>query len=305
MSFEVIRQVMFQPAPEGTPVADAVRLAGPARRLRDSFEPLAMHAVWSKVVHDRLAEFGLDFFTGYVWGRAAPMGNPAGALVASAFAAFEPAVIVGRYDAARAAVDQATVWAAVVESCGISLREVLGDAAPEADIASAADRLGRAVESVDSAGRPLFAAVQATPWPADAYARLWQATLALREHRGDSHVAAYVAAGFDPVQMNILTELWLHYPLGAYSGSRAWSADRTEAVLASLRSGGLLDGDSLTPAGAAARSAVEDATDRAQDCVVDVLGDDLEPLCRQLDAWSAICVAAGAFPPDFRKRAAG
>ena len=304
MTYEAVRQAMFNPTPEGIPEPDAVSNGGPARRLRDAFEPLAMHAVWSKVVHERLAAFGLDFFSAYVWGRAAPMGNPGGALVASAFAAFEPSIIAARYEAGRAAVDQPTMWAAVVESTGSSLRQVLGEPAAPA-VAAVADQLGRAVDGVDSAGRPLFAAVQSMPWPQDPFARLWQACLALREHRGDGHVAAYVAAGFDPVQMNILTELWLHYPLGAYSGSRAWSPERTAAALAGLGERGLLDGETLTPAGAGARAAVESATDVSQSAVVAALADHLEPLCRQLDEWSAACVAAGMFPPDFRKRAAG
>ena len=31
-------------------------------------------------------------------------------------------------------------------------------------------------------------------------------------HRGDSHVAAAAAAGLDPVELNILTELWIGMP---------------------------------------------------------------------------------------------
>ena len=39
--------------------------------------------------------------------------------------------------------------------------------------------------------------------------------------------------------------------------------------------------------------------------IVTALGDDLGSVIDQLDEWSARCVAAGAFPPDVFKRAAG
>ena len=35
------------------------------------------------------------------------------------------------------------------------------------------------------------------------------------------------------------------------------------------------------------------------------IGDDLASVVEQTDAWSQLCVEAGAFPPDIRKRAAG
>ena len=50
--------------------------AGPARRLRDAIEPIAMHAVWARRTNERLAGLGLDFLGGYVWGRAAALGEP-------------------------------------------------------------------------------------------------------------------------------------------------------------------------------------------------------------------------------------
>jgi hypothetical protein len=49
-------------------------------------------------------------------------------------------------------------------------------------------------------------------------ARLGAAEL-VREHRGDGHLAAPVAAGLDVVTMNVLT-VWLGYPPGEYSATR-------------------------------------------------------------------------------------
>ena len=74
------------PRPAGTPLPGVVRAGGPARRLRDACEPLAMHAVWNRRTNERLAALGLDFLTGYVGGRAASLGEPSPPVVAAAFA---------------------------------------------------------------------------------------------------------------------------------------------------------------------------------------------------------------------------
>ena len=118
-------------------------------------------------------------------------------------------------------------------------------------------------------------------------------------------VAAYIGAGFGPVEMNILTELWLGYPLGAYSGSRAWPEATTEAALAGLRDRDLLDGDDLTSLGRTVRGTIEDSTDAMEQPVVDALGGELDTIVGQLAIWSRRCVDAAMFPPDPRKRAAG
>jgi hypothetical protein len=135
--------------------------------------------------------------------------------------------------------------------------------------------------------------------------RLWRACELIREHRGDSHIAASIARGLDPVEMNVLTEVWVGMPLGSYSASRAWTAEQLEAAADRLRAAGLLDGDALTEVGRRERDALEAQTDAMEASIVDALGDHLDADVALLDDWSARCVAAGAFPPDVYKRAAG
>ncbi len=86
------------PRPAGTQLPEVVRGGGPARRLRDACEPLAMHAVWNRRTNERLAALGLDFLTGYVGGRAASLGEPSPPVVAAAFAWFEPNLLAGWYE---------------------------------------------------------------------------------------------------------------------------------------------------------------------------------------------------------------
>jgi hypothetical protein len=185
-----------------------------------------------------------------------------------------------------------------------SLRETLPDA-DESTVAAVADALEAAVDGLDGTGRPLFTALRSAPRSTDPFGRLWRAADLVSEHRGDGHIATYVAEALDPCRMNILTELWLGFPLGEYSGTRAWPQQATDTALNSLRASGLLDGDELSKSGRALREAIEVRTDDTQHALVDALGGGLDGAAEQLARWSQQCVTAGFFPPDPRKRAAG
>lgn len=301
MNYDEVKQAYFPSEPLQFARPAVMTDATPARRLRDGIEPLAMHAVWSRGVNEMLARHGLDFMGGYVWARATSLGDPCGAVVAATFAAFEPGFLAPVYDVSRACVPRDILVVDLNEAVGRSLRAVLGDGDPS----GTTEALARAVHAADATGRALFAGVRSLPTPSDPFAALWQVCLALREYRGDSHVAAYVAAGYDPVQMNILTELWAGYPIGEYSRTRGWSPARTETALASLRAAGLIDGDAITAKGRTARDAIEATTDALCDPLVTAIGSDIEWVLTQVDQWSQSCITAGAFPPDIRKLACG
>ena len=301
MDYDEVVAVAFQARPEGTPVPDAVASAGPARRLRDAAEPVAMHAVWSRSTNERLRSLGLDFFGAYVGGRAASLGDPVGAVVAAAFAWFEPSFVAGVHGAARAAATPAQITSLRDEATTASLRVVLGADDPT----EVADLLADAVEPAEGTGRPLFSGLRSRGRPADPVQRLWWACDLVREHRGDSHVAAAASAAIGPVEMNILTELWLGMPLHSYTASRGWAPAAMEAATSRLADRGWVAGASLTDAGRGARRAVEASTDAQEQEVVDALGDRLDDVCRQLETWGARCIEQGAFPPDALKRAAG
>jgi hypothetical protein len=291
----------FAPRPDGTPLPEAVTSGSPARRMRAACEPIAMHPVWSRRTNERLAELGLDFLTGYVGGRAAVLGEAPPAVVAAVFAWFEPSVVVAVVEAARSTVPAERLLAVRAEATTESLREVLGDDDP----GEVADLLAEAASAADGAGRPLFTAVRERGRPQDAVQRLWWACELVREHRGDSHVAAANVAGLDPVQMNVLTELWLGMPLLSYAATRVWPPHALDAAVASLRERGWVDGEALSDEGRRVRSAVEAATDVQEQPVLDRLGGRLDEVCAQLEVWSEQCVQAGAFPADVLKRAAG
>ena len=264
-----------------------------------------MHSVWSRVTNEALAKHGLDFFTSYVGGRAAALGEPATSVVVSAFAVFSPDLIGPVYEAARAACPRDQLIETRTSATIASLTAAIAPAPGGADVSSIADTLQAAVSSADATARPLFAGFQGQPWPSDPMGRLWHACELAREHRGDSHNAACIAAGLGPVAMNIITELWVGMPFGTYSASRGWTPSQLAATADQLRAAGWIDGDQLSAEGHDRRNAIEATTDAMQQSIVDAIGPGFDEIVLQLDAWSQRCIDAAAFPPNAFKRAAG
>lgn len=301
MDYETARQVFFQPAPEDTRTPYPVTHASPARRLRDACEPLAMHAVWCRRTNERLAALGLNFLTGYVFGRAACLGDVPSTLVVAAFAAFEPGLVTTLYDEARSIVSREELLAARDEETIDSLQDILSNL----DVLDAVNALRRGLAVADGTGRTMFSGLKARPWPENPYGQLWRACDLVREHRGDSHIAAYLTTGFNPLEMNILTELYVGMPLGSYTATRGWSAEAIATSAEQLQKKGYIENGALTLAGNHLRAEIEEGTDDMEQPLVDAIGKDFHSLIAQLNEWSRLCIKAGAFPPSELKRAAG
>ena len=165
--------------------------------------------------------------------------------------------------------------------------------------------LRRGLDAADVTGRPLSAGMRDLPWPAPPLAQLWHACTWLREHRGDSHVAACVAAGLDGVQANLLTEMAVGWEPLSYTATRGWSPEAMAAGIDALEQRGLVADGALTEEGRRLRVEVEETTDRLVQPVVDAMGDDLPDVVAWLDGWAQPLVDAGAVPPDPYKRASG
>ncbi len=283
---------LFEASPETWPRPMSV--TAPARRLRDVTAPIGEHGFWSAHTNRVLAKLGLAFMPAYLWGRGLGLGDPPGPLVASAFAVYEPRLVAAVYEHARRQCGRAGFQAAREEATIASLHEILG----EVDVRGAVAVLRRGVEAADGSGRALYSGVFSLGWPDDPLGQLWRACDLLREHRGDSHMAVWVAAGLNPVTANLLTELWLDMPLGGYTAlRRGWPEPDIEAGVADLGSRGLVSSGQITAAGRKLRDDIEATTDALEQPVIDAIGDDLEPTLRMIDAWSAAIADSGAFPP--------
>jgi hypothetical protein len=265
------------------------------------FEPVHDVTYFAPEALRAFTEAGLrGFWRGYFAGRAAPLGAVGAAPVTASFFNFAPSMV------ARALPG---VWelitpedALAVRSAGAvsALLRLLGG--QEAAMAAAADGLLRVTDGLDCAGRVLAAANAARPAPAEPAARLWHAANLLREHRGDAHFAALLAADIDGCEALVLRS-------GSGEGPtreqlqpvRGWTDEDWEDAAARLTGRGWLDPDgTLTPQGAAARQAVEDATDRAAArpwarlgaAATEELADLLGPIARA-------CAAELPFPNPF------
>lgn len=302
MDYAEARDAFFQPRSVDAPEPGTATWQTPARALRDAMEPIATICFWAEPAYDRYAGRGLDFLEGYVWGRACVLGEPAATVVASAFGVFEPSVVIGLYDSGRAKCPLAEMRTTKEAGAVEALRHVFGD--PDG-LADAVEMLRSGIAAADSSGRPMHAGLMSMDWPADPVGRLWHACTILREHRGDGHIAAYVAAGLSGLEANLLTELVVGWEPLAYTASRGWSPEAMHAGTAGLARQGLATNGTPTAAGQQLREQIEATTDRLMQPVTDAIGPDLPALTRTLDAWSQRIVDRGWFPPDPYKRASG
>ena len=294
--------------PTGDTPPTPVLAQSDARRLRDSIEPIATIGWWSRAAAHGTAGLGHGFFDGYVWGRAAALGDSvASEVVVAAFGVFEPTMLAATLQHGRSISSAAAVLGARSAGASEGLRTACAAAhVPEAIVAAFGSRLLEALTPLDGLGRPLFGALRAQPTPDDTYGRAWRAAELVREHRGDGHVAALVASGLSVVEANVFTELWLGFDLGEYSATRGFSPDVLAQAAGTLRHRGWLTNDNAVAAlGRTARDAIEAATDESQRALIAQLGDELDSVIANADTISQAILAAHAAPADPRKRAAG
>lgn len=226
------------------------------------YEPLHTVTYFSPQARAAFEDAGLrGFWRGYFAGRAAPLGRVDAAPVVASFFTFAPPMVHRALPHiwSRTSPEQAL---AVRQAGAVAgLRAVLADTAGP-DLAALADELAAAVDCLDPAGRVLGAANAALDPPDDPLARLWQAATTLREHRGDGHVAALVAAGIDGCEALV----WRTARDGGIGEReyRGWTEEQWAAAGSRLVERGLLAWDgSLTDVGRAERARVERCTDRA------------------------------------------
>src|SRR5436190_7267594 len=234
-----------------------------ARRMWSLFEPVHVVTYFTPEARSAFEAVGLrGFWRGYFGGRAAPLGPVGAAPVVAAFFGFAPRMVE------RAVPD---VWLRAAPEQALQARMDGAVAAlaarfpaePAGTLAEVADLLEAAIDGLDCAGRVLGAANAALPRPSNTWPRIWHATTVLREHRGDGHVAALVAAGVSGCE----TLVWRSsYDLvrDHLQPNRGWTDEEWDAARASLVERGWLAADgSPTAEGEAHHAAVEAATDRA------------------------------------------
>jgi hypothetical protein len=230
------------------------------------FEPVHAVTYFADEAREAYVAAGLrGFWRGYFAGRAAPLGTAGdGSGAGVVTAAF--------YNFAGGFVGRAvpSVWELISPADALRVRRegavaALGGllAGRETEVKAAAGLLERALDELDYPGRVLGAANAGLPAADDDLGRLWQAATTLREHRGDGHFAAVLAAGLDGCEVLVL-RCGLDMDRGIMQPIRGWSDEQWDAAQARLVDRGLLDADgAITEAGRDLRVTVERATDRA------------------------------------------
>ncbi|HEX2134120.1 MAG TPA: hypothetical protein VHH15_21465 [Actinophytocola sp.] len=234
----------------------------PARRLWASLEPLHDVVYFAPGVREAGISIGLrGYWMTYFAFRAAPLGPVGAGPVVAAFAGFEPSMVAKALPDAWTRATPAACLAARVEVSTAALRGVGVD---ESVCAAVAAELGPVLAAADGTGRPLHAANAALPVPGDPMAALWQVATTLREHRGDGHVAALVAAGVSGLEALLLQVASGKFPAEQMRSVRGWSSASWAAAADGLLERGLLAPDgALTPTGRELLADVEERTDAA------------------------------------------
>ena len=201
------------------------------------------------------------YWMAYFAGRASPMGEVEAPIVEATFFNFSPRLV-------RRAIPDAWVFASPDEVLEARWLGAAAALSAHMDQLTTAQRdrvrllLQDAAASLVCDGRVLAAANQITV-PDEPMAAIWQATTTLREHRGDGHVAALVAAGLTGLEAHLTIVAAGGTPRATIQAARGFTDEEWEHGIATLADRGLLDHSGHeTAAGRALRADVESATDR-------------------------------------------
>ena len=282
-------------------------LGSRARALALAIEPFAGQVYFSPECHANYVALGFSPSPGtfgnrvhlpdgpaYFSSRGGVMGQVPGEVVAAAFGVFNPDIVVPAVRYGWTLTDAATVSAARAEGAIAQLARLLGHEPDGLDRTIVL--LHRASDPLRPEGRPLFAGVRSRALPERPLGAAWQLADQLREFRGDAHVNAWTSAGFDPVEIGLLTERYWGLPSRSYVRSRGWVDHHFDAAEDRLHERGLFSDRDLTDAGRAAREEVEVATDRQMRPVIEALGDDFGELVRTIGGWSRTIQAGSGYP---------
>jgi len=265
-----------------------------ARRLHRLVEPIHLVTYFSDEPTDALLALGLrNYWDAYFAGRAAPLGRVRAEVVHAIFYNFADGEVVRHIPRVWDTATPEQALAARERGSVAALKRILGDLADAPSLARAADLATRAATSVPTEGRVLYAALRALPLPEEPVARLWHAATLLREHRGDGHIAALLAAGIGGTEAHVLHALSESIPAEKFGRVHHLAADRLARVVDSMQARGLIDASGwLSDAGRKIKERIESLTDHLaapaysslEPGELDQLIADLEPITATLEA---------------------
>jgi len=287
---------------------DIATLSKKSRNLWALLEPIAGQVYFSPECHANYQALGFAGSRGvqdgvampdrsaYFTSRGSVMGQVSGQVVTATFAVFNPEVVIPAVEQGWALTDAATICDARDRGAIAQLERILGT--PPTGIERANEILLRAFTSLRVEGRALFAGLKGLQMPTTPIGKLWRLADALREYRGDSHIAAWVSQGLDAVELCLLTDSFSGLPLRTYSATRGWRDTDFDPATERLVAKGLLDAKTgtYTEEGRKLRELIEVKTDEQMRQAIEAIGNDFDELSGLLAPWGAAIKSAGGYP---------
>ncbi|MEU4273226.1 hypothetical protein [Streptomyces sp. NPDC026092] len=283
---------MLTPDP---PSAQAVR------RCQEALNSLHSTVYFTPDLPKALAPYGItDDMGAYLVGRAAALGAAGPGLVTAVFYSFKHAMVAQHLPAAWERISPAQAWEERLGAADATLRQALGAGALAAEpVREAAGLALTAAAAGRHEARPMFAALADRPVPPEPHLALWYAATLLREHRGDSHIAALADAGLDGLEALVShCASAAGMPREMVMTKRGWTPEDWSASEDRLRGRGLMTADgTLTDRGEELRAAIEDETDRRDRAPYEHLGArGVARLTELCEGFTRSAAAAGIFP---------
>jgi hypothetical protein len=229
--------------------------------------------------------------------RAAPLGAASASVVTSIFYGFHRHMVERAVPAVWECASPEQLIDARLSAVDTALRRLLGDAVDGSDVRHAASLATAAICAADYSGRPLGAANAVLARPGAPHLALWQALGALREHRGDGHVACLAASQVDPCASLVMQSATGRSDAESLRTKRGWTEEEWQAAVLRLRDREWLDHEGHpTLAGRQARTELEAATDRLAAPLVATLGSRAGELVEALRPLAERIMTAGEVP---------
>ena len=197
-------------------------ISAAAQRLRFAVEPIAGIVYFAPEIHAEFETLGygpgvggdgyltLAEISGYYCSRAGCMGRVPGEVAVAAFGVFSPALMIPAVERGWSIAEPDDVLAARERGATAALTRILGE---PAELPRATELLARAAAGGCASGRFLYAGLRSLPVPTTPWGAAWRHADCVREHRGDSHIAAWLAADLDATEVGLLTDPWRGQPL--------------------------------------------------------------------------------------------
>jgi len=232
-----------------------------ARAMFQVYEPIVLTGSGAPELQTICNQLGLsEHRMSYYAVRAAALGPVAAEVVSATFYHHTLEMVSPAIPLAWSIASPERIVAARFEAVDQALQRLLAHQIESNEIVEALELVREAMIGCSIAGRALFAAHSALPWPSEPHVALWHGLNLLREHRGEGHTIAVMAARLPPNQAAPM----LIATTGETRDGRSWRWPDdlwNQAVTALQERDWLNDAGELTDEGLAVRTRIEDETD--------------------------------------------